>query len=135
MTEIHVLAAGPALDRIVAEEVMGWTVMEPAPGLDASGNCKIVVRMDAAPGLHVISDWTPSRDLRAAQIVLKHLMSEQWEVEIRIRAERGSPEDDPMYEVTIRLARRRATPWNTPRSSRSARRRSRTCARRASGEE
>lgn len=95
MTDLNLneLAAGPLLDRLVAERVMEWIVEEP-PGGEPT--------VCSGPGMSVpLSSWRPSAIPDHALQALWYLQSEDWHVEACIRVERCAPDDEPIWSVTI----------------------------------
>lgn len=76
MVDIHTLEAGPELDALVAEKVMGWTLLTKAHGklmgeVDKDG----VLRMwcDGPAIKRNVLDWSPSREIAAAWEVVEKL--------------------------------------------------------------
>lgn len=103
MTDIHVLAAGPVLDRLVAEEVMGWdTHFRLKPGERPAHEGEEHFRDPVNSTLYLPDQWCPSSDSEQSQKVLAELLSEHWDCEVTITISRGSPEDDKTYDVLIR---------------------------------
>lgn len=98
----HDLAAGPVLDRMVAHLVMGWDVDYRLPAGERPAHDGVAHFYDKSTRtLYLPEQWCPSSNPEQALQVLRHLQSEDWHLGADIRSSRGSPEDDPYWDVVL----------------------------------